>query len=91
MNAVLRDILICLGVAVVMQVLLLGPFLALMIVTGGAVFAGPILAVIAIGALALDHFALRRGGIRGWPLSAAALGLLLNTAFNAITAGGTAP
>ncbi len=90
MNPLLRDALIFLAMAIAMQFLLLGPLFAFMIVTGGAAFAGPILAGITIAALLIDHFALRRGGTRGWPISAVALGLLLNVAFNAITATGSA-
>ncbi|ABD53849.1 hypothetical protein [Jannaschia sp. CCS1] len=90
MTPLLRDALICLCVAVATQFLLIGPLLAFMILTGGAIFAVPVLGFVLLGALALDLVMVRRSTTRGWPFSAAALGLGINVAFNAITSYGTA-
>jgi hypothetical protein len=88
MNPILRDFLLFVAGAIFGYVILIPAFLALMIVTGGAVFAVPVLAAIALGALAIDHFAMRRNATRGWPFSAFAAGFIGLTIFFAVTTRG---
>ncbi|PWK59359.1 hypothetical protein [Roseicyclus mahoneyensis] len=85
MSARVRDILLFIGAAVAAHLLLIGPLLGLMILTGGAVFALPVLTLILLGAIALDHFVIRPSGRDGWILTAPALGLCANVAFLVLT------
>lgn len=67
---------------------LLGRVLALMIVTGRAIFALPKLAVLPVTGWVIDRFGIRTGDIRaGWPLTAAAHGFGALALGPAVTGG----
>ncbi len=83
-----RDPLLFVIGAVVSFFSLIGQLLALMVVTGGAVIAGPILIGLLIAGKVLDRLVIRRERPRGgWPFTALTLGLTVLVAFLTITSG----